>query len=368
MATTSDDRGGLLVQDEPVRIGVLGAGLIAQAAHFSACRKAQNVELYAICDVATDLLAQAVAEHGPRRSYVDYDEMLADPQLDAVLIATADQFHVPAASRALAAGKHVLVEKPLGVSAGECEALAQQVQRSGLVLQVGTMRRFDEGISFARDFIAEELGEAIAVKAWYCDSAYRYTMTDVLQPIPRESDHALKPPGDPKVDRRRYLMLGHGSHLIDTARYLAGDITLVTARLVEKAGIRCWFTQVEFASGAVGHLDLTMSVRMDWHEGFHVYGERGSVIGKTFLPWYLRTSEVECFSDRNRCYHRPLGPDSDFFRRQVEGFADVVLRGGPMRGASVEDGLAALRVIEAIERSIESQTAISVETGVAEAV
>ena len=339
---------------------MLGAGPIAQFAHFEACRKACNCHLQAICDLAPDLLAQVAAEHHPETTYVDYDAMLSDPQVDAIIVATADQFHVPAASRAIAAGKHVLVEKPLGVAVAECEALAQQVHESGLVLQVGTMKRFDEGIAFARRFIAEELGDVFALKAWYCDSAYRYTMTNALQPTPHASDYARRPDGNPKEDRRRYLMLGHGSHLIDTARFLAGDITSVDARLIEKDDILCWFVQIELASGAVGHLDLTMSVRMDWHEGFHVYGEHGSVVGKTFLPWYLRTSEVECFSARDRRYHRPLGEDSQFFRRQLEGFAEAVLGGGPMRGATVDDGLAALHVMDAIERSIDVGGLVSV--------
>src|SRR3989442_14162434 len=64
------------------------------------------------------------------------------------------------------------------------------------------------------------------------------------------------------------------------------------------------------AIGSLGHLDLTIAVRMDWHEGFQVYGEYGSVIGKTYNPWYLRSSEVECFSVRDGQYHRVLGEDA----------------------------------------------------------
>src|SRR5260370_27473614 len=104
-----------------LRIGVLGSGPIAQFAHFDACRKARNAELYAICDVAEDLLAKMAAVHEPRVTYRDFDQMLADPQVEAVLIAVADQYHVPLCQKAIAAGKHVLVEKPLGVSVEECE-------------------------------------------------------------------------------------------------------------------------------------------------------------------------------------------------------------------------------------------------------
>ena len=142
-----------------LRIGVLGAGPIAQFAHFEACRKAANAELYAICDVAPDLLEQVAAEHRPRRTFASTTTMLADPEVDAVIVAIADQFHVPAALQALAAGKHVLVEKPLGVTVEECEALVRAVERAGSALQVGTMRRFDPASHSRSGSSREELGD-----------------------------------------------------------------------------------------------------------------------------------------------------------------------------------------------------------------
>src|SRR5436309_13367165 len=127
-------------------IGVVGAGPISQAAHFEACRKARNAQLYAICDLAEDLLTQMAAIHHPHVTYLDYDEMLADPRVEAVIVPTADQFHASMASRALPAGKHVLVEKPLGVSVEQCEALGKHVQAAGLLLKAGTFTSFDPGI------------------------------------------------------------------------------------------------------------------------------------------------------------------------------------------------------------------------------
>src|SRR4051794_14555387 len=95
-------------QAEPqVRIGVLGAGPIAQAAHFEALNKARNAQLHAICDVAGDLLAEMSAIHHPARTFTEYAAMLADRDLDGVVVATADQYHVAAAREAIAAGKHV---------------------------------------------------------------------------------------------------------------------------------------------------------------------------------------------------------------------------------------------------------------------
>ena len=93
---------------------------------------------------------------------------------------------------------------------------------------------------------------------------------------------------------------------------------------------------------------------MDWHEGFQLYGENGSVLAKTFNPWYFRASEVEIFHERDATTRKPLGADGHFFRRQVEGLADTVLHGAPMRGADVTDGLASIRAMVAIARSAET--------------
>lgn len=336
-----------------LRVGVLGCGPIAQFAHFEACRKARNAELYAICDVAQDLLAKTAAIHSPRVTYRSYDEMLADPQVEAVIVAVADQFHVSLCLKAIAAGKHVLVEKPLGTSIEECQDLVGKVRASKLVLQVGNNRRFDPGIAFARQFLREQMGELMSLQAWYCDSTYRYTMTDNLQPIPLASAQARKPEGNPKADKRRYFILTHASHLVDTARFFGGEIASLRARLREKFGAYCWFIDIEFGSGALGHLDLSIPVRGDFEEGFRIDGESGSIRGQVFLPWFHKSSHVECFSAKDGQFHRPLGEDAHTYKRQIEGFVDTILNGAPQHGANIDDGLAAMRALVAIARSVE---------------
>jgi len=335
-------------------VGVLGCGPISQMAHFDACRKARNAMLYAVCDKAEDLVAHAVATHQPKIAYHKFDDMLSDPRVEAVIIAVADQYHVALARRAVAAGKHVLVEKPLGVNIEECEALRCDLKNTRLVLQVGNNRRFDPGVTFARKFIGEEMGRMLALKAWYYDSTFRYTMTDNLQPIVRASTQAHRPGGNPKADQRRYFLLGHGSHLVDTTRFFGGEITAVRARLREDAGAFCWFVETDFASGALGHLDLIIPIRGDFEEGFQIFGQHGSAHGRGFLPWFHKAAEVECFSAKDRQYRRPLGEDAYTYKLQIEGFADTILHGAPQHGAGIEDGLAAVRALTAIARSVET--------------
>lgn len=339
---------------EQLNIGILGCGPIAQFAHLESVQKAKNARLFALCDVAEDLLQHMADMYQPTHTFTDYEEMLSMEALDAVIIATSDTFHIPASKLALEAGKHVLVEKPLGTSLAEALKLETLLASSNLLLQVAHMKRFDEGISYAREFIQEEMGEILALKAWYADSTHRYTATDALQPLPLRSKFARKPSTNPKTDKESYYMLAHGSHLLDTALYLAGPIESVQARLVNKFGAYCWFIDTVFENGANGHLDLTVAVRMDWHEGFQIYGEHGSVLGKTFNPWYYKSSEVQCFSEKEGIYKSPLGADGHFYRRQVEGFAEAILTGSPQKGCSWEEGIHCMKGMEAIATSVKS--------------
>src|SRR5207249_8759859 len=105
---------------------------------------------------------------------------------------------------------------------------------------------------------------------------------------------------------------------------------------------------------ALAHLELTIPIRGDFEEGFRIYGEHGSIQGKVFLPWFHKSSLVECFSAKDAQYHRPLGEDAHTYKLQLESFADTILHGCPQHGANLDDGLAAMRAMVAIARSVES--------------
>lgn len=349
-------------EQQVVRIGVLGAGQISQAAHFDSVRRANNAELYAICDVDEYLLNEMNNIYHPEKIYTDYDEMLKDPNVDAVVVGIADNFHVPMTVKAINAGKSVLVEKPLGMSIEEVEKLGRLVKESKVHVQVGNMKRFDPGIEAAKDFIDGEMGEMLVLKAWYCDNTYRYTTTDNVQPVILSGPNPKKPSGDPKTDKRRYYMRGHGSHLYDTARYLGGNIVAVTAWLTEKYGSYSWLVTAEFENGFVGQLDLTLQVRMDWHEGFEVYGENGSILAKTYNPWTFKSSDVEIFKASDDSYHRPIAADGHFYRRQIEDFARTVATGEVGRGATVEDGIQTMKIMQAVQESVKTGKRVVVDS------
>jgi predicted dehydrogenase len=342
----------MLAEERKLRVGVLGCGPISQAGHFEACQKASNAELYAICDAADDLRERMKELWQPVKAYADYQQMLDDDNVDAVIIATADAFHITLAIMAINAGKHVLCEKPLGIAIDECEELVSVVRKTDRLFQLGHMKRFDGGIQAARDFIQSEMGQLVAYKGWYCDNSQRYLTINAVQPQVILSEAKRKPKIAPKADLQQYNLLSHGSHLIDTAMHLAGDITEIEAHYLKRAGHQSWFINAAFADGTLGHLDLTLGVHMDWHEGFQIYGENGSVVGKTYNPWFYKSSDVDIFNKATGNFTRPLAADGQFYRRQLEAFADCILNEKPItRAATLEEGLRTVKTMVAIQES-----------------
>jgi predicted dehydrogenase len=343
-----------------LRIGLLGCGPIAQFAHLPALAKAKRVRLTAICDAADDLLLAIGRQTGVEELYTSYEKMLAEAPIDAVLIAAADAFHVSLATLALQAGKHVLVEKPLGTSSAECMPLVALVKHTGLKFQVGSMKRHDPGVAEARRFIQEELGDVLSLSGWYCDTLFRPALQEALLPPVVQSKKKLAPRVDPKADNRHYSLVTHGAHLFDTLRHLGGPISAVTVRLAEKTRQYTWHGLLELAGGGLGHFELTVKVNADWSEGYRVYGEHGSVEVETFLPFYHRPSRVRLFSARRECWQSPLGAHSNAYKNQLEAFAAAALDDQPTN-PGVADGLAAVRLLEAVEQSVAEGRRVEIE-------
>ena len=342
------------MSDGVLRIGLLGGGTISQFAHLPALMRAKWIEFAAICEVAPDLLDTMGRRAGVTNLFTDYSEFLKKGDLEAVLIAVPDEFHLALARQALEAGKHVLVEKPLGVNSEECAELVEVLRKSGKKLQVGCMKRHDPGIAFARDFIRDRVGEIISASGWYRDSIFRYDVQDAILPRVITSSGSIRPAVDPKTaDRRHYSLVTHGAHLFDTLRFLAGDVSAVNVSLVEKCNQYSWHGLLHFESGALGNFELSVKVSGDYNEGYVIHGEHGSVEIRTFLPFYNRPSEVRAFDGRTQQWHTPLGTDSNPYKNQIEAFARAVLDGRPVT-PDAADGWAAVSMLEAVEESVRS--------------
>ncbi len=330
-----------------LRVGVIGCGKVAQNMHLPALAKSSRCALAALCDASPAVVEAVGRRYGIESLHTDPAELLASDAIDAVLIAVGDPLHVAMTTQALEAGKHVLVEKPLGVTAVECRPLRDLVARSGLVLQVGVMKRSDPGIEHARRAI-EGLGHILSFSAWYRASADPYVDEDsVFLPVVR--DPAYQRPAY-KLDRQPYYLATHGAHLFDTVRYLVGDPEAVQAAVASHDGAYAWEGLLRLGSGRLGQFELTVYVESEWSEGVAVYGERGSVHVATPNPFYLRPSSVRLFDAPTRTWREPYFAQGDAYLRQLEAFAASVLDGAPVV-ADVEDGIAALEVLEAVAAS-----------------
>jgi len=135
-----------------IRIGVVGCGLIAQMMHLPHLAELDDrYEIGALCDVSPGTLAVAAERYAVARRFTDWRDLVREP-LDAVLIATAGS-HAPVALGALAAGQHVLTEKPMCYTRREADALVDAVGRSGLTFMVAYMKRYDPGYRYAQGLL-----------------------------------------------------------------------------------------------------------------------------------------------------------------------------------------------------------------------
>ncbi|RYY37783.1 MAG: Gfo/Idh/MocA family oxidoreductase [Sphingobacteriaceae bacterium] len=148
-------------------IGVNGMGW----SNLSVMRKLPGVKCVAICDIDQRVLDKRVAELAKEnikvKTYTDYRKLLADKNIDAVIIGTPDHWHCLMMVEAVKAGKDVYVEKPAGNSIAECSAMVAAQQKYKRVVQVGQWQRSMQHFADAVDFVQSgKLGNIRSVKAW----------------------------------------------------------------------------------------------------------------------------------------------------------------------------------------------------------
>jgi len=126
-----------------IRVGVLGAGWFGREAHLRNLLKIKGVEVVAVSSRSDESLDASRALVGDElRTFADWREVVALNEVDAVIVALTNDQHFAASMAALRAGKHVLCEKPLGLTIAECDGIIAESGAAGKVLQVGHEMRF----------------------------------------------------------------------------------------------------------------------------------------------------------------------------------------------------------------------------------
>jgi predicted dehydrogenase/threonine dehydrogenase-like Zn-dependent dehydrogenase len=164
----------------PVGIGMIGAGNFTTGTLIPALKRADGVRLRAICSAGGLSARSAAGRHGFEYCASDYHELLADPEIHAIVIATHHDTHARFAAEAMRAGKHVFVEKPLALTREQLDEVVAAQAETGRILMVGYNRRFSPLSIAVRDFFAGRSSPievvcrvnagALKADSWYQDA------------------------------------------------------------------------------------------------------------------------------------------------------------------------------------------------------
>ncbi|MCD6361565.1 MAG: Gfo/Idh/MocA family oxidoreductase [Armatimonadetes bacterium] len=150
---------------DKVKYGVIGLGWFG-GKHVEVLNEIPNVELYALCTRTESRLEELAKEYGVEKTYTDYNEMLADPELEAVSITTMWDQHAAPTIAALEAGKHVFCEKPMASTREDCEAIVKAAHAASGKFMVGHIVRFNPRYAMAKREIAEgKVGKIVSMFA-----------------------------------------------------------------------------------------------------------------------------------------------------------------------------------------------------------
>ncbi|WP_067935952.1 Gfo/Idh/MocA family protein [Alicyclobacillus kakegawensis] len=345
---------------DKLRVGVIGAGGIAQSIHLPNYQKqADKVELVAIADVAHERARQAAEQFGIRHHYADYEQMLREVELDAVSVCTPNKFHAPAAIAALQAGCNVLCEKPPAMTVAEAEAMAEAAARSGKILTYGLHYRYTPEVLALKRFIdAGELGEVYAARS-----------------------HAVRRRGIPgwgvftnKELQGGGALIDIGVHMLDTALHLMGypEPELVMGSTYQRLGTRKgvgllgqWDWQnftvedmargfIRFKNGATLVLEAAFAANVEKADVMQVQlmGVEG---GADVFPLKIYQEKQDTLIDVTPVYL----PKKGGHEAEVEAFVAACL-GGPKPLATPEQGVTLQKIINAVYQSAETGEAVRI--------
>lgn len=320
--------------------GVIGLGFFGEK-HAEVARSLPGVELRAIATRDPERRSQLAARFEVRQAYADYRELLADPSIQAVSVVTHVAEHARPVIDALEAGKHVLVEKPMAGSLAECDAMIEAARRTGRILMVGHICRFNPRYAIARQQIAAgEIGRILSMHARRNIPAARSrTVLEKIGPL-----------------------LGDGIHDTDLMRWFTGE-EIASAFAMTHAPRKLknpdiGWAMYRFASGAIGVIEnvwcLPEGTPFRIHEQFEVIGERGAIYiqGADQNLIVHSAGRVDCPDTLYwpTMHGRPAGA----LVEEMAAFVRAVQSGEPCPVVSLGDARSAVAAVLAAEKSAAS--------------
>ena len=336
----------------PSRIGlaVIGAGRMGSNHARLIAAGAPELRIVAIGDVDGAAAARLAEEIGASSSFADPLAAISAQGVDAVLIAVPSVYHRQIVEAAAAAGRDILCEKPLALDLAETDAILALVERAGVRLQVGLMRRHDPDHVRARARVmAGELGRPLLFNS-------------------RQYDTDVPPPGILDRGVSGGIMIDMGIHDFDSARFLMGsEVVEVQATgsvqvLPEVAAfddVDTAVINVKFASGAIGSVELSRRNAYGEDVRTEVHGTEGSA----FIGG-LPIAAGSAFGGHGGVRWDPTPASTPRFAAaytdQARAFAGSILNEKPV-SPSGADGRAAFMIAMAAERALHERGTVAVE-------
>jgi predicted dehydrogenase len=328
-------------------MGLVGAGFIGKV-HARAIRGIEGAALAAVYSHHPDAAQSIAAEFAGAKVAGSFEELLGLEAVTAVILAVPNDLHAPYALRALAAGKHVFVEKPMATSTQQAELMAAAAREAHRCLMVGHMWRFDPEAEFLRQRVsAGRLGRIVKTKGY--------------------GIHVGWGPSGWFTSRVRAgggALIDMGVHAIDTVRFLTGDprAVRVYAHLstcfgnydVDDLGV----VMIHWDTGAVSVIESGWwNPHRDGPEAAtQLFGTQG--YGRLFpteLSWRedggTRIEQASFPARREHC-------DPQLYERQMREFASAI-REGREPSAAADHGIEAVRICEAAYASAASGNAVT---------
>lgn len=313
--TGRDDR--MKTRDGRIQWGVLGYARIARESLIPAIRRSANSEFLAIASRNDSKLAECRERFGEARGYRSYDELLDDPEVDAVYIPLPNALHLEWTVKAAEKGKHVLCEKPLGLTAAECGTMAEACKSNGVFLMEAFMYRYTDRIRLVREVLkGGALGEIRFV-----GSTFRFLLSNPasIKLRPELGGGALYDVGCYPVN-----LAGLVADLAAGAPAGEARPETVAAGFVREGGVDVSFSGVlRYRSGLVASLNAGFNAHR--RVCSEIIGTQGVLeVPDTFFD----NAGVLILTTGDAKTEIPVA-ESDRYRSEVEDFADAIQTGRP---------------------------------------
>jgi predicted dehydrogenase len=316
-----------------VQIGVLGAARIAPPALIKPARENSDVVVAAVAARDVSRAQAFAAKHGIARVHDSYEALLADPDIDAVYNPLPNGLHGKWTRAALAAGKHVLCEKPFTANAAEAREIAELAAQSDRVVMEAFHYRYHPLTLRIEEIIASgELGKLQHVEAALCF------------PLPRSSDirYNYSLAGGATMDAGCYAI-----HMVRTFGGSTPEVVSAQPKLRDPEIDRAMTADVRFAEGHTGRIRCSMWSARLLDISAHVVGDRGELRAlNPVLPQMFHRLSVRS-ADGKRVERFPRRAS---YAYQLDAFAGAVLRGEPVK-TTPEDAIVNMTVIDAVYRA-----------------